>query len=113
MQGLQPVIFQAKGTHVILTMNSWTDAVPCSGATGTVVDFMYASIQQPPDLPIAIVVKFNEYRGPSIINDIPDCVPIFALTLTSNTFDGVHERQKLPLKLAWAKTIHKSQALTF
>jgi len=112
MSGLEPVIFLAKGAHVMLTMNLWTDAGLCNGATGTVLDLIYATNQQPPNLPIAVVVKFNDYRGPSITNDIPGCVPICPITVSSNGFGGVHERQQLPLKLAWAMTIHKSQGLT-
>ena len=76
MSGLEPVIFPAKGAHVMLTMNLWTDAGLCNGASGTVLYFIYATNEQPPDLPIAVVVKFNDYRGPSISDDIPGCVPI-------------------------------------
>ena len=93
-------------------MNLWTDAGLCNGASGTVLDFIYATTQQPPDLPVAVVVKFNDYRGPSIYNDNPVCVPICPFTVSSNAVDGVHKRQQLPLKLAWAMTIHKSQELT-
>ena len=112
MSGLQPTIFLAKGAHVMLTMNLWIDVGLCNGATGTVEDFIYANNQQPPDLPVAVIVKFNEYRGPSISDSIPRCVPICPITITSQTLDGLHERQQLPLKLAWAITIHKSQGLT-
>ena len=76
MSGLEPVIFPAKGAHVMLTMNLWTDAGLCNGASGTVLYFIYATNEQPPDLPIAVVVKFNDYRGPSISDDIPGCVTI-------------------------------------
>ena len=112
MSGLEPVVFLAKGAHVMLTMNLWTDVGLCNGATGTIVEFTYASNQQPPDLPIAIIVKFNDYTGPSLTNRIPGCVPICPITATYNTLNGLYERQQLPLKLAWAITIHKSQRLT-
>ena len=63
MSGLEPVVFLEKEAHVMLTMNLWTDVGLCNGATGTIVDLIYASDQQPPDLPIAIMVKFNDYTG--------------------------------------------------
>ena len=112
MSGLEPVVFLAKGAHVMLTMNLWTDVGLCNGATGVVVDFIYSTNQQPPNLPIAVIVKFDDYTGPSINNELPHCVPICPITVISDTLGGVHERQQLPLKLAWAITIHKSQGLT-
>ena len=58
MSGLEPTVFLAKEARIILTMNLWTDAGLCNGATGTVLDFIYANNQQPPDLPTAVIVKF-------------------------------------------------------
>lgn len=63
-------------------MSLWPSAVLCNGATGAVVDFIYHNNLQPPSLPIAVTVKFDEYEGPSIFEDKPNCVPICALRLT-------------------------------
>ena len=112
MAGLEPCVFLAKGAQVMLTMNLWTDVGLCNGATGTVIDFIYADNHQPPDLPQAVIVKFDNYKGPSISKSISSCVPICPITVTSQSLDGMHERQQLPLKLAWAITIHKGQGLT-
>ena len=112
MSGLEPVVFLAKGAYVMLTMNLWTDVGLCNGATGTVIDFIYATNQQPPDLPIAVIVKFDDYTGPSICNNMQQCVPICPITVMSDTLGKMNERQQLPLKLSWAMTIHKSQGLT-
>ena len=98
MSGLEPSIFLAKEAHIMLTMNLWTDVGLCNGATGTVLDFIYANNQQPPDLPIAVIVKFDDYSGPSISHSIPGCVLTCPITVTSQTVDGVHERQQLSLK---------------
>ena len=96
----------------MLTMNLWASVGLCNGATGTIVDIIYAIDHQPPDLPIAVIVKFNDFRGPSFRTDLPSCVPICPVTASSHSIEGIHERQQLPLRLAYALTIHKSQGLT-
>lgn len=112
MSGLEPTIYLAKGAKVMLTLNLWASVGLCNGATGTVVDIIYAANNQPPDLPIAVIVRFDDYRGPSISEDLPSCVPICPITASSQSIEGFHERQQLPLRLAYALTIHKSQGLT-
>ncbi len=128
MSGLEPVVSLAKGARVMLTMNLWSSIGLCNGATGTVVDIIYQNNHQPPDLPIAVIVEFENYRGPVFTENQPLCVPICPITVTSQTEIestivcsnmsnycteiGFHERQQLPLRLAWALTIHKSQGLT-
>lgn len=60
--------FPCKRSTFLLTMNLCTDAGFCCGVTVIIVDFIYASNMQPPDLPIAVVVKFDDYAGPSLSN---------------------------------------------
>ena len=111
MSGLQQTICIAKGARVMLTMNLWTTAGLCNGATGTVTDIIYTRNQAPPSLPTAVVICFDNYQGPSV-SSLPNCVPIPPATVSQKHHFGYHERQQLPLKLAWAITIHKSQGLT-
>ena len=113
LSGLEPVVFLAKGARVMLTINLWSDVGLCNGATGTVVHIIYQNNQQPPDSPIAVILKFDSYRGPAFVENQPMYVPISPITvITSQTEGSYHERQQLPLRLAWALTIHKSQGLT-
>ena len=96
----------------MLTMNLWPSVGLCNGATGTVIDIIYENNCQPPDIPLAVIVKFHDYLGPSISDTLPLCVPICPITVSANLHNGLHERQQLPLRLAYALTIYKSQGLT-
>jgi len=71
MSGLEPTIYLAKGATVMLTMNLWASVGLCNGATGTVIDIIYAINHTPPDLPIAVIMKFDYYRGPSFSDNLP------------------------------------------
>ena len=93
----------------MLTMNLWSTVGLCNGATGTVVDIIFQNNHQLPDLPIAVIVQFENYRGPAFDEYKPFCISICPITVSSQTEVGFHERQQLPLRLAWALTIHKSQ----
>ena len=99
MLGLQPELFICKGASVMLTMNLWPSVGLCNGSTGTVIDIIYSVNNQPPDLPIAVVVKFDYYSG-SVFSNMPSCVPIPPVTATATIGNSIHERQQTPLKLA-------------
>ena len=111
--GLEPVLYLSKHCRVMLTINIWTEVGLCNGALGTVVDFIYAEGQRPLCLPICVIVQFDEtYSGPSVSPDLPRCVPICPITQVCQSLGFHAERQQLPLRLAWAMTIHKCQGLT-
>ena len=63
MSGLHPTIYLAKGAKVMLTMNLWANVGLCNGATGKVIDIIYENGHNPPDLPIAVVVQYDDYTG--------------------------------------------------
>lgn len=62
--GLPPLLFLAIDAKVMSISNP--EAGLCNSATGTVKDFIYQTDHQPPDLPIAVIVKFDNYIGRSI-----------------------------------------------
>ena len=81
---------------------------------GTISDIIYKQGDQLPALPIAVIVKFDStYTAPSFLSDIPRCAPIISETNESDLYGSSHERQQLPLRLAWTITIHKLQGSTF
>ena len=65
--GLQNEIFLSKGSKVMLTRNLWSDVGLCNGSLGVVKDIIFQRDQLPPALPIAVIVKFDKYIGPSFI----------------------------------------------
>ena len=95
MSGLEPVVFLAKGARVMLTTNLWPSVGLCNGATGTIVDIIFENNHQPPDLLIAVIVKFENYRGPVFDQEKPMCIPICPITVSSQTEFGFHDRQQL------------------
>ena len=94
-------------------MNLCTKVGLCNGALGTVIDFVYAKDQAPPTLSICVLIQFDgDYSGRSASAKFPRCVPISSVTQVSQNVGQRCERQQLPLRLAWAMTIHKRQGLT-
>ena len=66
-------------------------------------------IDKPPSLPVAVMVRFDDYTGPTVHDGT---VPITPVRRSWTFLCGQCSRLQLPLKLAWAVTIHKSQGLT-
>ena len=110
--GLEPVLHLAKGAPVLLTKNLWVQRGLCNGSIGTVEHVIFAENDHPPSLPLAVLVKFDTYTGPSFSPKFMNCVPITPFIANADGNDESLERQQLPLKLCYAMTIHKSQGLT-
>ena len=106
--GLEAVICLANKSRVMLTSNLWVDVGLVNGAMGTIQAICYRS-GGPPHLPIAVMVHFGPtHSGPTLTNDTVPITPIRRAWSSS----GIQcSRLQLPLKLAWAVTIHKSQGL--
>ena len=107
-EGLEAVVCLAHSARVMLTSNLWVDVGLVNGAMGTVQAICYRT-GGPPDLPITVMVRFDNYSGPTFTDST---VPITPLRRCWSSSGGQCSRLQLPLKLAWAVTIHKSQGLT-
>ena len=57
MGGLELKLFLAVGSRVMLTRNLWTEKGLCNRSMGNISDIVYNQGDQPPALPIAVIVK--------------------------------------------------------
>lgn len=98
----------AQTARVMLIPNLWIEIGLVNGALGTVVSICYQE-GSPPALPLAVMVKFDNYTG----QVLPDnTVPITPIRRTWSSSCEQCSRLQIPLKLVWAMTIHKAQGLT-
>ena len=107
--GLEATICIAHEARVMLTANLWTETGLVIGAMGTIKTICYQNGKAPPDLPTSVTVKFDTYSGPTLEDGT---VPITPIRRTWTATGAQCSRLQLPLKLAWAVTIHKAQGLT-
>ncbi|XP_059073384.1 uncharacterized protein LOC131874156 [Cryptomeria japonica] len=94
----------SKNSRVVLTSNLWIQAGLVNGALGYVQKIVYKPGSAPPDPPTYVMVEFDNYSGLPFEDHHPNTIPITPIQKGRTL--------QLPLRLAWALTIHKSQGLT-
>lgn len=87
----------------MLTTNLWTQTRLVNGALGEIIEIIYSFNSKPPDIPMYIMVKFDNYSGSQWHPNDSKLVPITLVSLGN--------LRHLPIKMAWAMTIHKAQGL--
>ncbi len=96
----------------MLTANLWTKTGLVNGSMSTVVDIIFEG-NGPPSLPIAVFIKFDTYNGSTVKTlEGEEVVPIAPIKRSWEGKNGTCSRVQLPICLAWAITVHKSQGLT-
>ena len=97
------------GAQVMLTQNLWPTRGLMNGTMGRVVDIIYLNGRAPPQVPDYVIVECPQATVPGF-NGKPHHVAIEPQTVP---IDGRKDtRRQIPLRLAWAITIHKSQGMT-
>uniref|UniRef100_A0A1X7TX81 ATP-dependent DNA helicase n=1 Tax=Amphimedon queenslandica TaxID=400682 RepID=A0A1X7TX81_AMPQE len=100
--GLVQVVKASKSARVMLTSNLWLEVGLVNGAMGTVEAICYLK-DKPLALPLPVMVWFDRYSGPTMYNGT---VPITPIWRSWTFLGGQCSCLQLPLKLAWAVTIH-------
>ncbi|KAF5331234.1 hypothetical protein D9611_013064 [Ephemerocybe angulata] len=134
--GLEPHVLLSRHAKVMISRNIWTDQgtvtaqilLPnvlivsglVNGTLGVVEDIIWAPGSERSDLPIAVLISCKTYKGPTLWRTEPrpgfetgiPIVPIIPFKTSYQIGTTQCSRTQIPLRLAWAVTIHKSQGLT-
>lgn len=107
--GLQNILYLSIDCKIMLRTNTWVSGGLINGSMGTVREIIYEDNELPPKLPIFILAKVDNYKGPFIRNDLFPIIPV-----TRSWIDkGIHcTRTQLPVSAAYSTTIHKAQGQT-
>src|SRR4051794_19318637 len=97
----------------MLRTNLWTEAGLVNYSVGIIQEIIFEENQFPPSLPIAVLIEFDNYSGLAIITaEGKRLVPISPIRQSWEGKKGTCSHLQVPICLAWAITVHKSQGLT-
>ncbi|XP_059065637.1 uncharacterized protein LOC131065369 [Cryptomeria japonica] len=94
----------SKNSRVMLTSNLWIQVGLVNGALGYIQKIVYKPRSAPLEPPTYVMVEFDNYSGLPFEDHHPSTIPVTPIQKGRTL--------QLPLRLAWALTIHKSQGLT-
>jgi ATP-dependent DNA helicase PIF1 len=110
--GLPAEILIARGSRVMLLANISTKLGLVNGSLGTVVDIIYGTNERPPGLPFAVMVRFDNYAGPYLLEE-ERAFPVVPILREWEPKPSTKcQRTQIPLACAYAVTVHKVQGLT-
>jgi ATP-dependent exoDNAse (exonuclease V) alpha subunit len=114
-QGLKETVLLMKGAKVMITRNIWTQSGLTNGTLGCIEEIGFREGDVPGEaLPSVVMLSCRDYLGPTpwyTAQGIP-VVPIVPVTVNFEIGGAAASRTQLPLALAYAITIHKSQGMT-
>ena len=112
MNGLFNILYLCTEAKVVITSNIWKQVGILNGATGIVKAILYPDEIQEDTLPHTVVVHCPDYTGPQLFPEPEkqNWVPFNVHTF----FNPINKasRTQMPLRLAYAITVHKSQGQT-
>ena len=110
--GLLNYVILAVGGKVLLKSKLWQEAGLVNGANGVVKKILYQPGNAPPQLPDCVLVEFEHYNGPALIEDEPKLIPVIPVTSTWYAHKEDCSRTQVPLVPGDATTIHVTQGAT-